>query len=121
MVARTLRERGKFDEALAACDRALQYSTPLARAAIFRERAEIYLRAGQYEPALDACEEALSFNQNSPEVLMTLVRIYHAQKNVDMTVEIGSRLLALWSEADPDFRPLQEVQEIIGKAPHAGR
>lgn len=121
MVARTFRERGKFDEALAACDRALQYSIPLTRAAIFRERAEIYRRAGQYEPALDACEEALSFNSNSPEVLMTLVRVYHAEKNVDMTVEIGSRLLALWSEADPDFRSLQELQEIIGKAPHAGR
>ncbi len=121
MRALTLRERGKLDEALAACDLALQYSVPLTRAPIFEQRAEIYLRAGQFEQALDASEEALALNRNWPDALMTLVKIYHAEKNIDMTVEIGGRLLALWADADPDFSPLRELQQIIGKAPLAGR
>jgi tetratricopeptide (TPR) repeat protein len=116
-----LREGGKFDEALAACDLALQYSVPLARAYIFNERAEVHLRAKEYERALDACEEALGLNPNSPDVLLTLVRIYHAKRDVKMTVEIGGRLLALWAGADPDFNPLRELQKIIGRTPLAGR
>jgi tetratricopeptide (TPR) repeat protein len=121
MRALTLRERGKFGDALAACDVALQYSVPLARTRIFNERAEIHLRAMEYEAALDDLEEALAINPNSPDVLMTLVKTYHAQKNVEMTIEIGSRLLALWAEADPDFSPLHELQQIMGRAPLAGR
>jgi tetratricopeptide (TPR) repeat protein len=121
MRALTLRERGKYAEALAACDLALQYSVPLARTRIFNERAEIHLRAKQYEAALDNLEEALAINPNSPDVLMTLVKTYQAQKNVEMTVEIGSRLLALWAEADPDFYPLHELQQIMGRTPLAGR
>ncbi len=116
-----LRERGKFDEALAACDLALQYSVPLSRAYIFNERAEVHLRAKEYERALDACEEALALNPNSPDVLLTLVKVYHAKKDVKMTVEIGGRLLALWAGADPDFSPLRELQQIIGRTPLAGR
>jgi tetratricopeptide (TPR) repeat protein len=116
-----LREQGKFDDALAACDLALQYSIPLTRASIFNERAEIHLRAKEYEPALDACEDALALNPNSPDLLLTLVKIYHAKKDVKMTVEIGGRLLALWAEADPDFSPLRELQQIIGRTPLAGR
>ena len=116
-----LREQGKFDEALAACDLALQYSVPLSRAYIFNERAEVHLRAKEYERALDACEEALALNPNSPDVLLTLVKVYHAKKDVKMTVEIGGRLLALWAGADPDFSPLRELQQIIGRTPLAGR
>jgi tetratricopeptide (TPR) repeat protein len=116
-----LRERGKFDEALAACDLALQYSVPLSRAYIFNERAEVHLRAQEYEHALDDCEEALALNPNSPDVLLTLVKVYHAKKDVKMTVEIGGRLLALWAGADADFSPLRELQQIVGRTPLAGR
>ncbi len=121
MRARTLRARGDLDEALAACDLAMQYSLPLSRGPIFNVRAEINLQAREYEAALDACEEALALNPNSPEVLLTLVKIYHAQKAMKMTIEIGGRLLALWAGADPDFFPLHELQQIIGRTPLAGR
>ncbi|MEW6511778.1 MAG: tetratricopeptide repeat protein [Bacteroidota bacterium] len=117
MRARLLTAQGSLEEAKAACDSALQYSVPLTRAAVYRQMAEIFLARGDFEDALDACEEALTLNQNAPDVLLTLTRIYHRKGDAQMTVEIGSRLLALWSEADPDFVDRNEVLRILGKKP----
>lgn len=117
MRARLLTQEKRLDEALVNCDSALEYSTPLTRPAVYRQMAEIDLGSGSFENALDACEEALSVNPNSPEILLTLTRVYHRKGDVQMTVEIGSRLLALWSDADPDFEDRNEVLRILGKKP----
>ena len=101
--------------ARASCDSALQFTSPLNRSAVYREYAEISLREKNFEAALDACEEALTVNPNSPEVLLTLTKVYHAKGDVQMTVEIGGRLLALWREADPDYQNLLEVRRILGR------
>jgi tetratricopeptide (TPR) repeat protein len=113
--ARLLREEGDLPGSLAACDSALEYSIPLTRADVYRQLAETRLAAGAYEDALDACEEALSVNPNATGVLFTLTRVYHARGDAQMTVEIGSRLLALWSGADSDFRDRNELLRILGK------
>jgi tetratricopeptide (TPR) repeat protein len=117
MRARLLTQEQRLDEALASCDSALEYSTPLTRPSVYRQMAEIDLGLGSFENALDACEEALSVNPNAPEILLTLTRVYHRKGDVQMTVEIGSRLLALWSDADPDFEDRNEVLRILGKKP----
>ena len=117
MHAKLLTEEKKLDGALAMCDSALEYSTPLTRPSVYRQIAEIQIARSSFENALDACEEALSVNPNSPEILLTLTRVYHRKGDVQMTVEIGSRLLALWSEADPDFEDRNEVLRIVGKKP----
>ena len=113
--ARLFREEGDLQAALAACDSALEYSVPLTRAEVYRQIAEAQLGSGAFEDALDACEESLSVNPNSTEVLFTLTRVYHAKGDARMTVEIGSRLLALWGGADPDFRDRNELLRILGK------
>ena len=117
MRARLLTQEKHLEEALALCDSALEYSAPLTRPSVYRQMAEIQLARGSFEDALDACEEALSVNPNSPEVLLTLTRVYHRKGDARMTVEIGSRLLALWSEADPDFEDRNELLRILGKKP----
>jgi hypothetical protein len=38
-----------------------------------------------------------------------------------MTVEIGSRLLAIWVDADEDYVPLKEAQQIMGRSAAAKR
>jgi tetratricopeptide (TPR) repeat protein len=113
--AQLAREEGDLHAALAACDSALEYSVPLTRAEVYRQIAETRLASREFEDALDACEESLSVNPNATDVLFTLTKVYHAKGDARMTVEIGSRLLALWSGADPDFRDRNELFRILGK------
>jgi tetratricopeptide (TPR) repeat protein len=121
MKSRLLEDEGKLAKALAECDSAMEYSIPLTVAEVYRQRAEVQLAVGNFEPALDACEEALHTNPNSPAVLFTLTKVYHQKGDAAMTVEIGSRLLALWNDADPDFADRNELLRILGKKlPTAG-
>jgi tetratricopeptide (TPR) repeat protein len=115
MTAQVLTEEDSLQAGLAACENALQYSRAVTRGGVYRQIAEIYLRLHDYEPALDACEEALANNPNYPQALLTLTRVYHTKGDVQMTVEIGGRLLALWRDADPDFLDFIEVQRILGR------
>jgi tetratricopeptide (TPR) repeat protein len=101
---------------MAECDSAVGFSSSLTRGMVYRQMAEIYRREKAFEPALDACEQALEVNPNYPEALLTLVRIYHDQGDRRMTKEIGSRLVSFWSKADPDFKNRNELKKILGVA-----
>lgn len=113
MRARVLSGRGQLGEALAALEEALEYTSALNRTYVHREMAEVYLKRGEIEPALDACAEAMSINTNSPQALLTLTRVYHAQGDVRMTREVGERLLRLWKDADPDFKDAEELKRLL--------
>jgi tetratricopeptide (TPR) repeat protein len=113
--ARVLSARGRENEALAALKEALQYTSTLNRTYVYREMAEVYLRQGALEPALDACSDALSINTNSPPALLTLTRVYKAKGDARMTKEVGERLLRFWSNADPDFKDAADLRRILGK------
>jgi tetratricopeptide (TPR) repeat protein len=116
-----LEDQEKFDEALVACDSALQYGTELTRAEVYHRMAAIHLKSGEYDKALDALDDALRYNPNNPEALLTLARVYKAQGDKRMTMEIGGRLLELWKQADPDFQLLQELKQVLGESPPASR
>ncbi|HTO93043.1 MAG TPA: tetratricopeptide repeat protein [Bacteroidota bacterium] len=118
MRAGLLTDRGDLAAALAECDSAMGYSLPLTRAAVERQRAQTHFAGGDLEDALDDCGRALEVNPNSPQVLLTLVKIYHAHSDARMTAEIGGRLLALWSHADPDFQDRNELLRLLGKPAH---
>ncbi|MBP1679616.1 MAG: hypothetical protein H6Q29_1527, partial [Bacteroidetes bacterium] len=83
---------------------------------VHREMAEVYLKQGQIEPALDACAEALSINTNAPQALLTLTKVYHAQGDLRMTREVGERLQNLWKDADPDFKDAAELKRLLRAA-----
>jgi len=108
-----LEARGQYAEALIACDSAVQYATPLTMADVFRMMALVHLSAREYEEALDAAEEALRVSPNNPILLMTVLKIYNARGDSRMTREIGGRLMEFWKDADPDFRLLREVRQIL--------
>ncbi|HUI10441.1 MAG TPA: tetratricopeptide repeat protein [Bacteroidota bacterium] len=115
MHAVLLGDRRDYGGALAECDSAMGYSLPIWRGAVERQRAETHLAEGDLEDALDDCGRALEINPNSPQVLLTLVRIYHARSDGRMTAEIGGRLLTLWSHADPDFQDRNELLRLLGR------
>jgi len=119
MRAALLADKKDLAGALTECDSAMGYSLPLTRAAVERQRAETHLAQGALEDALDDCGRALEVNPNSPQVLLTLVRIYHARGDSRMTAEIGGRLLALWANADPDFRDRNDLLRLMGKTARA--
>jgi tetratricopeptide (TPR) repeat protein len=115
--ARLLAEQGSYADALASGEKALDHATRYNRGIIFSRIAEIYLKQGQYESALDACGEALSVNPNLPAGLLVLTKVYHTKGDKGMTVEIGGRLFALWKDADPDFQDLIELRRLLGRTP----
>ena len=102
-----------LDAARADCDTALVHATLLTRPYIYRQIAEINISAKDFQSALSACEEALAPNPNEPSMLLTLTRVYHAMGDIRMTREIGSRLSAFWSDADPDFILLSELRRLL--------
>jgi tetratricopeptide (TPR) repeat protein len=113
--ARFFNAQGQFEEALAACDSAMEYGSELTRASVYQEIAEIKLQQGDTDGSLDALEEALRYNPNYPQALLTLTKVYKATGDRQMTNEIGNRLLTLWKNADSDFQPLVELNTLIGK------
>jgi len=115
MRARLLTEEGKLDEAEEECREAVEFSTPFTRGVIYVQGARIARVQKEWEPALDAIENALRVNPNSTEALLTLALIYHDKGDNQMAREIGRRLLNLWSEADADYRPLAELRAALGK------
>jgi tetratricopeptide (TPR) repeat protein len=112
--SRLLTEQGDLGPALAECDSALGFSTVISRPAVYRQMAEIYRRQKSFEPALDACEQALSVNPNAPEALLTLMRIYHDRGDRRMTREIGNRLMTFWAKADPDYQNRIDLMKLLG-------
>jgi tetratricopeptide (TPR) repeat protein len=114
--ARMFEEQGRFDEALTACDSAFQYGTELTRTEVYHRVADIYLKSGDSEKALDALDDALRYNPNNPEVLLTLAKVYKAVGDKRMTREIGNRVLDLWKQADADFQPLQELKRVLAES-----
>ncbi len=104
---------GRLTDALVMCDSGFAYSTTQSRAAIYRQMAEINLRQKRYDDGLSACEEGLSLSPNSPDILLTLVRIYSANGDRRLAHEIGNRLLDFWKGADQDFNPRIEVRKLL--------
>jgi tetratricopeptide (TPR) repeat protein len=112
--AKYLTAKGELDSALVACSRAVVVAEPRARAGVYGQYAEIYLRQRSFEAALEACDVALRENPNYPPALLMLARVYHARGDTPMTEEICGRLLTLWKDADGDFRDLKEVRSLLG-------
>ena len=114
--ARLFEEQAMLDNAIAACDTAMEYGSELNRTDVFHELAEIHLKQGDSDGALNALEESLRYNPNSPRALLTLTKVYKAAGDKQMTNEIGRRLLDLWKDADNDFQPLIELRKLLGRS-----
>jgi len=112
--ARLLTAQREFEQALEACDSARAFTTPLARARVSQEEAEIYLQTREFEKAFSSSEETLAINPNNPDALLLLAKIYHEKRDNRMTGEIGGRLLLFWKMADPDFQKLRELRQLLG-------
>lgn len=115
--AKFFREQNLLDDALAACDSAMEYGSKLTRTDVYHEIAEIQLKRRDYDATFDALEEALRYNPNSPDALLTLARAYKASGDQTMTNEIGNRLAELWKNADKDFQPLIELKSLLSRPP----
>lgn len=112
-------EAGNLAAAEAACVHAQEFASRLSQGNISRILADVRLKQGRFDEALDACEEALLVNPNQPDALLLLVRIYHAMGDQEMVTEIGGRLLTLWNDADPDFKDLKELRRLLPRSRRA--
>lgn len=120
MRARVATEEGNLDTAEAACLEALELANPLTRGRVYIHLARVRLAHKDWDGALDAIESALAVNPENPDALLVLTMAYARMGDKPMAKEIGQRLLTLWRDADPDFRPQIELRHTLGMA-GAGR
>jgi len=116
MCSRVFFEKKQYQAAREICEEALRQATPLTRTAVFRQLADISLHLKEYERGFLECEESLQINRNSPSTLLLLAQLYRAKGDRSMTGEIGKRLLVLWKDADPDFKDLRDLRELLKPA-----
>jgi tetratricopeptide (TPR) repeat protein len=116
MRARVATEEGRLDTAEAACLEALELANPLTRGRVYIHLARVRQAQKDWDGALDAIESALAVNPENPDALLTLTMVYARMGDKSMAKEIGQRLLTLWRDADPDFRPLIELKRTLGMA-----
>ncbi len=114
--ARVFTEAGDLDSAKAACDEALELANPLSRGRVYLHLARAQAAARNWDGAMDAIEQALAVNPEAPEVLLTLTTVYTGMGDKAMAKEIGQRLLHIWRDADPDYRPLLELRRTLRTA-----
>lgn len=116
MRARVSTEEGQLDSAAAACMEALDLANPLTRGRVYVHLARVRVAQRNWDDALDAIERALAVNPENPDALLILATVYTRMGDRAMAKEIGQRLLSIWKDADPDFRPRMELQHLLGMA-----
>lgn len=102
--AETAQKEGRYSEALAKLDRALELKPE--RDDVLRKKARILYAMGDYQRALDACQRALKIRKDSPETLFLLGLLLHELGDYDGELEAYDSALR--------YRP-QMVPALINK------
>jgi tetratricopeptide (TPR) repeat protein len=98
-----LDELGRYEEAIASYDQALQFKPDKDEAWDSRGLALMYL--GHYQEALNSYERALRLKPDAPNPLYNKACCYALQNNVDLTVENLERAISL----NPEYREMAKT------------
>jgi Flp pilus assembly protein TadD len=118
LCGRILLLEGKFDEGLAALQKAVEAS-PREFIYFKKELAEGYLAAGRAAEAKQEALELLSFNPNAAEVLALLGRASDRHGESGQATRFFRQAQSSWRQAEADFFPLQKLRVRLENWPYA--
>ena len=105
--------RGDAPGAVSMHERALHYSGQADDPPFRTPFGVALLAAGDTARAMAAFERVLAFNPNYPEALLCLGRAARARGDRERALAALGRLTPLWREADPDYAPNREREELL--------
>jgi len=84
---------------------------PSEKITIRKLYADVLWRKGDIDLAKSELQKNLTANPNHPRSLSLLADIADAEQNRDLAVGYRQRALAIWKNADADYKPLSELQD----------
>lgn len=87
---------------------------PSDKIAMRRMYADVLWRKGDVDLAKSELQKNLTANPNHPRSLSLLADIADSEQNLDLAAGYRRRALAIWRNADSDYKPLAELQKKMG-------
>lgn len=72
----------------------------LDRSSCRQPLATAYFKKGDYQKAIELCEEAFKYNKNNPQAHLLLARVYEKQNKIDLAKAEYQKFLEVWKDAD---------------------
>ncbi|MBT8221168.1 MAG: tetratricopeptide repeat protein, partial [Bacteroidia bacterium] len=88
-------------------------TTGLPRHALATVMAEIYNSLEDYDESIDILNEAYKLDSSNPEIQVLFAKAYLGKGNKSKAKESLDRAFNIWSDADSDFVPLIEAQQLL--------
>jgi len=110
------RENGDLDRALQLAERAVELAP---EAAIFQDTlARVHARRGEYDPAIDAMNEAVNLEQNNPRWRVSLAELHTQTENYDQARQLIDQIEPQAAEqlAEPVRQTLADVENTLDTA-----
>lgn len=102
LLGRAAMEQGLYDEAVMYFKDSMKLDPGSCRYLL----ATAYFKKGDYQNAIDLCQELLKFNENHAHTRLLLAQIYEKQNKRDLAKTEYRKFLTIWQNADPNLPEL---------------
>lgn len=102
---------GNYDKALAEILKAVEKSN--VKITDFSIVGKLYILLEKYDEAIAQYEAILQIDPTSPKVFLALAKIYQATGDAAKSKENAEKALEIWKDADANYIPALEAQEIL--------
>jgi len=104
--------KGRYDQAISDCDKALEINPKLAMAYV--TRAVAYVKKGQYDQAISDCNKALEINPKLAMAYVTRAVACVLRREYEKAWEDANKVQDLGHEIHPEF--LKALRKASGRA-----
>ncbi|UCE07500.1 MAG: tetratricopeptide repeat protein, partial [bacterium] len=96
LLGRAAMEQGLYDEAIMYFKDSIELDPASCRYPL----ATAYFKKGEYQKAIDLCQEFFKYNENNALAHLLLAQVYEKQNNNDLAVTEYRKFLDIWKDAD---------------------
>lgn len=109
LLGKAAMEQGLLDEAIMYFEDSMELDPASCRYPL----ATAYFKKGEYQKAIDLCQELLKFNENHAFARLLLAQIYEKQNKKDLAKTEYQRFLNIWPNADPGLPELTLAKNAL--------
>lgn len=102
LLGRAAMEQGLYDEAIMYFNDSMELDDASCRYPL----ATAYFKKGEYQKAIDLCQEFFKYNENHALAHLLLAQIYEKQNKHDSAKVEFEKFLVIWKNADEDLPEL---------------